>query len=150
MSVSVQEAAFDPGAELAAFGVPAGAGAVASFTGHVRGDGGLVALEIEHWEGVTERALEALASEARARWPLGALRVVHRHGRLRPGEPIVMVLAASPHRDAAFEAARFLMDALKSRAPFWKKEVRAEGGAWVEARAADEAALASWGPLARP
>lgn len=144
MSVSVQAAPFDPGAELAAFGTPPGCGAVASFTGHVRGDGDLVALEIEHWEGVTEAALDALAAEARARWPLGALRVIHRHGRLRPGEPIVMVLAASPHRDAAFEAARYLMDALKSRAPFWKKEVRADGGAWVEAREADAAALAAW------
>lgn len=140
--VRVSEAAFDPGAELSAF--EAGeAGAVVSFTGVVRG-GGVELLEIEHYPGMTEAALEAMAGEARDRFGLTAVRILHRHGRLRPGEPIMMVLTAAPHRRAAFEAADFLMDWLKSRAPFWKREHGAGGSAWVEAKAEDEAALGRW------
>lgn len=136
-AVRVQAGAFDPGAELSAFGCPAGAGAVASFVGHVRGDG---PLEIEHFPGMAEEALGAAVRDATRRWGLLGCAVVHRHGPLAPGEPIVMVIAAAPHRRAAFEAAEWLMDCLKSRAPFWKRE----GGAWVEAREEDERALARW------
>ena len=143
MEVEVREAPFDPGAELGAFDAR-GAGAVVSFTGVVRGDGGLTSMEIEHWPGATEEALAALVAEARARWDLTAVRVVHRWGPMRPGEPIMMVLAAAPHRAAAFEAAEFLMDVLKSRAPFWKKENRDGVAAWVEARGEDERALDRW------
>jgi molybdopterin synthase catalytic subunit len=107
-------------------------------------------LEIEHWPGATEDALAALAAEARARWDLSAVRVVHRFGPMAVGEPIMMVLTAAPHRRAAFEAADFLMDVLKSRAPFWKKELRAGGAAWVEAKGEDEAALGRWGPRRGP
>ncbi len=149
MEVEVRGAPFDPGAELSAFAAP-GAGAVVSFTGVVRGDEALASLEIEHWPGATEEALAALVAEARARWDLSAVRVLHRFGTLRVGEPIMMVLAAAPHRRAAFEAADFLMDHLKSRAPFWKKELRAGGGAWVEAKGEDEAALGRWGPRGGP
>lgn len=101
-------------------------------------------MELEHYPGMTERALEAIAAEAAARWPLTAATVIHRHGRLAPGARIMMVGTASAHRRAAFEAADFLMDYLKSRAPFWKREVTAEGADWVEARDEDEAALDRW------
>lgn len=145
--VEVRGSPFDPGAELSAFDARGG-GAVVSFTGVVRGDdrgdGALHRLEIEHWPGATEAAVAGHVAAARARWPLTAVRVVHRHGLLAPGEPIMMVLAASRHRAEAFAAAEFLMDFLKSRAPFWKKEHRAAGAAWVEAREADEAALGRW------
>jgi molybdopterin synthase catalytic subunit len=140
--VRVQEAPFDPGAELSSFEA-AGAGAVVSFTGLVRG-GGVELLEIEHYPGMTESAIRGMTDEARARFALSAVRVIHRHGRLRPGEPIMMVLTAAPHRRAAFEAADFLMDWLKSRAPFWKREHGPAGAAWVEARTEDEAALGRW------
>ncbi len=142
--VLVADAAFDPGAELSAFGA-AGAGAVVSFTGVVRG-GAVGLLEIEHYPGMTESAIAAMTREARDRFGLSAVRVIHRHGRLRPGEPIMMVLTAAPHRVAAFEAAEFLMDWLKSRAPFWKREHGAGGAAWVEAKGEDEAALDRWSP----
>ncbi len=141
--VEVREAPFDPGAELKAFRAP-GAGAVVSFTGVVRGEGGLAAMEIEHWPGATEAAIAAMVAAARARFALSAVRVVHRHGRLSPGEPIMMVLTAAPHRRDAFDAADFLMDWLKSRAPFWKKEHRAGGASWVAGKDEDEAALARW------
>lgn len=144
LSVEVREAPFDPGAELGAFEAP-GAGAVVSFTGVVRGDGGLRALAIEHYPGMTEAAIRAIAEEAAARWGLLAARVVHRFGPMAVGEPIMMVLTAAPHRRAAFEAAEFLMDFLKSRAPFWKREEREGGASWVEAKGEDEAALARWG-----
>ena len=146
MRLSVQAEAFDPGAELGAFArsVP-GAGAVVTFTGIVRDDAGdLRAMEIEHYPGMTERAIEAIAGEAEARWGLTGLLVIHRHGRLAPGEPIMMVATAAPHRAGAFEAADFLMDYLKSRAPFWKKEIAASGTAWVAAKTADEDALTRW------
>jgi molybdopterin synthase catalytic subunit len=143
--IRVQRADFDLGAELAA--LRAGRtdiGALVSFTGLVRDAGGLRAMELEHYPGMTEKALEAIEAEARSRWPLQACLIVHRYGRLAPGEQIMMVATASAHRAAAFEAAAFLMDYLKSRAPFWKKETGPEGAAWVEARAEDEAALVRW------
>lgn len=149
MAVRVQRADFDPGAELAA--LRAGRtdiGALVSFTGLVRdtsaGRGAISALELEHYPGMTEKALAAIEAEAAARWPLRASLVIHRFGRLLPGDQIMMVATASEARGAAFAAAEFLMDYLKSRAPFWKKEVRPDGARWVEARAEDEAALAGW------
>lgn len=142
--IRVQSAPFDPGAELNAFtaGV-AGAGAVVSFTGLVRGDGGLSAMEIEHYPGMTEAAIAAILAEAEARWSLRAGLVIHRYGLLKGDEPIMMVATAARHRAEAFAAAEFLMDYLKSRAPFWKKEMGPEGG-WVAARDEDEAALTRW------
>lgn len=144
-SVRVQPETFDPGAELNAFSATLdGAGAVVSFTGIVRDPGGLAAMEIEHYPGMTERALSAIRDEAVARWSLTDALVIHRHGRLSPGEAIMMVATAAPHRADAFAAAEFLMDYLKSRAPFWKKEVTATGATWVAARDEDEAALGRW------
>jgi molybdopterin synthase catalytic subunit len=151
MAVRVQREDFDLGAELA--GLRAGRrdiGALVSFTGLVRdsADGlegpGLEGFELEHYPGMTERALAAIEAEALARWPLQAALVIHRFGRLAPGDQIMMVATASAHRGAAFEAAEFLMDYLKSRAPFWKKEVTGAGSSWVEAKAEDEAALDRW------
>jgi len=145
MRLSVQEAPFDLGAESTAFaGRVSGAGAVVTFTGIVRGDGGLTAMEIEHYPGMTERAIRAIAEEAVARWHLTDALVIHRHGRLAVGEPIMMVATAAPHRGDAFAAAEFLMDYLKSRAPFWKKEIGPTGEAWVAAKDEDEAALKRW------
>ena len=147
MAVRVQREDFDLGAELA--GLRAGRsdlGALVSFTGLVRDAGGLEAMELEHYPGMTEKALAAIESEARRRWALGACLIVHRYGRLLPGEQIMMVATASAHRAAAFEAAEFLMDYLKSQAPFWKREDGQAGTAWVEARAADAAALTRWSP----
>lgn len=147
MEVRVQAQPFDLGAETAAFAVrAAGAGAVVTFTGLVRDPGGLIAMEIEHYPGMTERRIAATVAEARARWPLAEVLVIHRHGRLTPGEAIMMVATASPHRAEAFAAAEFLMDYLKSRAPFWKREITATGTAWVQARNSDEAALERWTP----
>jgi molybdopterin synthase catalytic subunit len=134
---------FDLGAEAARLEVP-GAGAVVTFTGVVRGGGGLRRLEIEHYPCMTERAIREIAERAEARWSLAGATVIHRHGALAPGERIMMVATAAPHRGDAFAAAEFLMDYLKSRAPFWKKEVRAEGEAWVDARPEDETALGRW------
>lgn len=144
--IRVQRAAFDPGAELNGFATAMeGAGAVVSFSGLVRDlEGGLSALQIEHYPGMTEAALEAIRAEALARWDLSGALIIHRHGRLAPGEVIMMVATAARHRSAAFEAAEFLMDYLKSRAPFWKKEETAAGSAWVAARDEDEAALSRW------
>lgn len=146
MAVRVQEAAFDFGAECAAFAAGAGsAGAVVTFAGLVRDEGGqLDAMEIEHYPGMTESALAAIEAEARARWQLQDTLILHRHGRLTPGETIMMVATAARHRHDAFAAAEFLMDYLKSRAPFWKKEHRASGPEWVQARDSDETALKRW------
>lgn len=147
MEVRVQPGAFAPGAELDAFtAAQASAGAVVSFTGIVRDLEGapLERMEIEHYPGMTERAIAAMAAEARDRWGLTGVLVIHRHGRLAPGETIMMVATAAAHRGDAFQAAEFLMDYLKSRAPFWKKEVTREGTAWVAARDEDEAALDRW------
>ncbi len=146
MRLSVQSAPFDLGAESLAFAKgAAGAGAVVTFTGIVRDNGGaLAAMEIEHYPGMTERAIGAIMSEAVARWSLVDALVIHRHGRLAGGEMIMMVATAAPHRADAFAAAEFLMDYLKSRAPFWKKELGPEGESWVAAKDADEAALLRW------
>ena len=145
MPLRVQSGPFEPGAELTAFtATVAGAGAVVSFTGIVRPDDGLAAMEIEHYPGMTEKAIAAIMAEARARWALIDALVIHRHGPLAPGEPIMMVATAAPHRKDAFAAAEFLMDYLKSRAPFWKKESRDGGATWVAARAEDENALKRW------
>ena len=145
LDVRIQAEAFDPGAILAAVGRgDPRVGGIVAFTGVVRGDGGLRAMEIEHYPGMTERAVRAFAEEAAARFGLREVAVVHRHGRLAVGETIMMVATAAPHRADAFAAAEFLMDWLKSRAPFWKKEIGPDGGSWVEARADDEAALGRW------
>lgn len=146
MRVAVQPAAFDVGAEVSAFtsGVR-GAGAVVSFTGLVRDEGGkLAAMEIEHYPGMTEKAIAGMVQEAVRRWSLADALVIHRHGRLAPGEAIMMVATAAPHRGDAFASAEFLMDYLKSRAPFWKKEIGADGAEWVAAKDADEDALKRW------
>ena len=146
MRVAVQAEPFDYGAESAAFAVAAeGAGAVVTFLGVVRDNGGaLCAMEIEHYPGMTEKAIAGIVEEAAARWPLTDALVIHRHGRLAPGEAIMMVATASRHRAAAFAAADFLMDYLKSRAPFWKKEIGSDGAEWVAAKDEDEAALGRW------
>jgi molybdopterin synthase catalytic subunit len=145
VAVRVQREDFDLGAELA--GLRKGRrdiGALVSFSGLVRDTGGLEAMELEHYPGMTEKALAAIEAEARERWELGACLIVHRYGRLLPGEQIMMVATAATHRQAAFEAAEFLMDYLKSRAPFWKKEFGRDGGRWVAARESDEEALGRW------
>ncbi|MEM8731919.1 MAG: molybdenum cofactor biosynthesis protein MoaE [Pseudomonadota bacterium] len=147
MRIIVAQETFDPGAELSRFSQDQpDMGAVVSFTGIVRqnSDGSLRALEIEHYPGMTQSAVEAMAVEARRRWSLGDVMVIHRYGSLGPGVPIMMVATSAPHRVDAFEAAEFLMDYLKSRAPFWKKEVTDDGADWVAAKAEDEAALTRW------
>ena len=141
--ISIQLGDFDPGAELAAL-QSLGGGGVASFTGIVRGDGNLVALELEHYPAMTTVQVERIVAEACERWPLLGVRVIHRFGRLVPGERIVFVGTASRHRTAALEACAFLIDWLKSRAPFWKKEHFAERTAWVDARAEDDEKAESW------
>ena len=145
-TVRVQEAAFDPGAETTALHAGRGdVGGLASFLGICRGDGGLTAMVLEHYPGMTERALTRIAEEACARWPLTGCTVIHRHGRLVPGDPIVLVLTASAHRVAALESCAFLIDWLKTRAPFWKREEFADGDArWVEAKSEDDQAAARW------
>lgn len=144
MSISVQAEDFDPGAELAALGGgDTGIGAMTSFTGIVRG-GAVAAMTLEHYPGMTEKMLEEIEAEAHRRWPLSASRIIHRHGRLVPGDRIVFVATASPHRDAAFEACRFLIDWLKTKAPFWKLEETGGGERWVEASAQDDVAAARW------
>ena len=146
MRVVVQEGAFDAGAELNTFSATAeGAGAFVSFTGVVRDvEGGLTHMRIEHYAGMTERAITEITEEAMKRWSLIDALVIHRYGDLAPGAPIMMVATAAPHRADAFLAADFLMDYLKSRAPFWKREVTASGAAWVAAKDEDEAALDRW------
>ncbi|MBS0353548.1 MAG: molybdopterin synthase catalytic subunit MoaE [Proteobacteria bacterium] len=150
-SVSVQEADFDVGAEIAA--LSAGrveVGAVASFVGLVRadklsGEGSEVsAMTLEHYPGMTEKSLDAIIADANGRWSLLGTRVIHRFGRLVPGERIVFVGVASSHRGDAFAACEFIMDYLKTRAPFWKKEDTPEGGRWVDAREADDEAASRW------
>ena len=146
MVVRVDPARFDPGAELNAFSKGVGnVGAVVSFTGVVRDvAGGLSAMEIEHYPGMTEKAIAAVVDEAKSRWSLADALVIHRYGRLEAGDMIMMVATASRHRVDAFQAAEYLMDYLKSRAPFWKKELTRDGAEWVEARDEDEAALGRW------
>jgi molybdopterin synthase catalytic subunit len=146
--VSVQSETFDPGEETARLtGGRSDVGAAVAFVGYCRDEGGtLAALELEHYPGMAEAEIGRIADEAAARWPLLGLRIIHRHGRLTPGEPIVLVIATSAHRGAAFEAASFLMDYMKTRAPFWKKEHRTDGsvGDWVAAKAGDDSAAARW------
>lgn len=121
-----------------------GAGAVASFTGLVRVDDGISLLELEHYPGATEAALDRLAREATERWSLIAATIVHRVGPMRPGERVVLVVTAAAHRAAALHACAFLIDRLKTDAPFWKRETRGEARRWVEARATDETAALRW------
>jgi len=144
--VIVQSAVFDAGAELNAFAKDRpDVGAIVTFSGLVRDvPGGLQGMEIEHYPGMTTKALEAIAAEAAARWDLADVLVIHRYGVLKATDPIMMVATASKHRADAFAAADFLMDYLKSRAPFWKKETTGEGTAWVAAKEEDETALDRW------
>ena len=147
MRIVVQDGPFDMGAEANAFAASAaGAGAIVTFTGITRDSakGDLEVMEIEHYPGMTERAIAAIMDQAVSRWSLVDALVIHRYGVLRADEPIMMVATAAPHRNDAFAAAEFLMDFLKSRAPFWKKELGATGADWVAAKAADEDALKRW------
>jgi molybdopterin synthase catalytic subunit len=152
MPVSVQEADFDAGAEMAA--LVAGrvdVGAVASFIGYVRADkvhgdasGQVATMTLEHYPGMTEKALAEIVDAAKGRWEVQGVRVIHRVGRLLPGAQIVFVAVASMHRGDAFAACEFIMDYLKTRAPFWKKEETSAGGRWVDARETDDAAVERW------
>ncbi len=148
MAIRVQSAMFDPGAELNALhAANTGVGAVVSFVGYVRdfNDGlDVRGMYLEHYPGMTEKALAAIVVEAQQRWPLLKVEVLHRVGALEPGEPIVFVGVASAHRQAAFEACDFVMDYLKTRAAFWKKEHTADGPRWVEGRESDKAAARRW------
>lgn len=153
ISISVRPGDFDIGCECATLRAEdRGIGALAAFVGCVRdlnlvaadAPDEVVALELEHYPGMTEKALTAIAAEAATRWPLHAVRIVHRVGRLHPGDQIVLVITASSHRHAAFEANAFVMDYLKTRAPFWKKEWTPQGPRWVDARASDLTAAERW------
>ncbi len=156
MSVSVQEADFDAGAEIAALSAGRDdVGAVASFVGLVRADKAagklgadgtpaVQAMTLEHYPGMTEKALQEIVDAARGRWDIFGVRVIHRVGRLVPGERIVFVAVASSHRGEAFAACEFIMDYLKTRAPFWKKEETTDGGRWVDARESDDHAAGRW------
>ncbi len=146
MAVRVQTEPFDLGVELQTFGQGrSDIGAQVSFTGIVRDDSGsLDHMLIEHYPGMTQSAIAEIEAEAVARWSLCDSLIIHRYGPLKPGEQIMMVATAAPHRADAFSAAEFLMDYLKSRAPFWKKEVSASGTTWVAAKADDEDALSRW------
>ncbi|WP_395676551.1 molybdopterin synthase catalytic subunit MoaE [Inquilinus sp.] len=148
MAVRIQEADFDVGAEIAALSEGrTDVGGVASFVGLVRdiaGGATVTAMTLEHYPGMTERQLEEIEAEARSRWPLLEVRIVHRVGRLEPGDRIMFCGAASAHRGAALEACAFLMDWLKTKAPFWKREETPEGERWVEARAEDDEAASRW------
>jgi molybdopterin synthase catalytic subunit len=147
--VIIQTADFDLGAEVAALrAADPGVGAVASFVGTVRdrNDGlGVSAMELEHYPGMTEKAIEAMIDEALRRFDIRAARVIHRVGPLAPLDQIVLVVVTSAHRGSAFQACEFLMDYLKTQAPFWKKETTPQGARWVDARVSDDAALERWG-----
>jgi len=146
MTIRVQREDFEPGVEIARL-QREDTGAIVSFVGVVRGESHgekLVSMTLEHFPGMTERELERISEQARSRWSLQGVSVVHRFGELKPGERIVLVVTAAAHRRAAFEAAEFLMDYLKTRAPFWKRELRASGEHWVEARGSDDEAAARW------
>ena len=148
MGVRVQVETFDAGTELNALhAANLGIGAVVSFVGYVRdfNDGQPVAgMLLEHYPGMTEKALSGIEAEARGRWPLLKVEIIHRVGSLEPGEPIVFVGTSSAHRQAAFDACAFIMDYLKTRAPFWKKERTPEGERWVEGRCSDQKAAQRW------
>jgi len=147
MKVSVQAEPFDLGAQSAEFASGhRDMGAIVTFTGIVRDlpDDPLIAMEIEHYPAMTEKAITAMAEQAKERFNLGDVLVIHRHGRLVPGDMIMMVATAARHRRDAFEGATYLMDYLKSRAPFWKREITAQGAEWVASTDEDEAALSRW------
>jgi molybdopterin synthase catalytic subunit len=147
--IRIQAEPFDAAAETAVLTKGrADIGAVVAFTGLCRDEGGrLAALELEHYPGMAEAEIGRIAAQAQTRWPLLGLTIIHRFGRIVPGEGIVLVLTASAHRQAAFEAASFLMDYLKTHAPFWKREHLKDGtvGAWIEAKEADDRAAERWG-----
>jgi molybdopterin synthase catalytic subunit len=147
-TMRVQEKPFDAAAEAAALTQGrVDIGALVSFVGLCRDEAGaLAALELEHYPGMAEAEMARIAAEAENRWPLLALTIIHRTGKILPGDPIVLVLTASAHRQPAFSAAEFVMDFLKSHAPFWKKEHRSDGGqgGWVEAKDSDQTALERW------
>ena len=140
MKVAVQREDFDLSTEIRSFSANKSVGAVASFVGVVRE----VAMTLEHYPGMTENSIRKIVEEARSRWQITDCTVIHRYGELKPGEQIVMVAVASAHRGGAFAACEFIMDFLKTRAPFWKKEHRPGGAQWVEARAADDEAAGRW------
>jgi molybdopterin synthase catalytic subunit len=143
--IRVQREPFDAGAETQALGAgDQRVGGIATFIGRVRGDDGLLALTLEHYPGMTEKLMAEIEQEAGARWPVLDVRIVHRIGRLAAGEAIVFVGAAAAHRHDAFSATHYVMDQVKTRAPFWKKEHRADGDRWVEAAKADDAAAMGW------
>ena len=146
--IRVQAEDFDPGVETARLSEGSKSiGGVCCFTGLVRDIHGgevVAAMTLEHYPGMTETALAAIEAQARERWPLEEVSIIHRFGRLEPGERIVFVGASSAHRDAAFDACRFLIDWLKTQAPFWKKEETPEGERWVEAKDSDDAAALKW------
>jgi molybdopterin synthase catalytic subunit len=147
IATRAQAEAFDAAAEAAALAAGrTDIGAIVTFTGLVRVDDNLQALTLEHYPAMTERAMAAIAAEAWRRWPLMGGTVIHRYGRLSPGDPIVLVAITSAHRGAAFEAAEFLMDWLKTRAPFWKHEDRGDSQTWVAAKASDDKAAERWNP----
>jgi molybdopterin synthase catalytic subunit len=143
--IRVQREDFDVGRELERLTAgDHGVGGVASFVGLVRDAGGVSALTLEHYPGMTEKKLAEIEAEANRRWPLSASLIIHRYGRLEPGDRIVLVATASPHRAAALEACHFLIDWLKTEAPFWKSEETPEGERWVATRADDDAATRRW------
>jgi molybdopterin synthase catalytic subunit len=144
-AIRIQHEDFDIGAEADALaGVRSDVGAVVTFTGQVRGDAGLTALTLEHYPRMTEREIASHVREAEQRWPLTGVTIIHRIGRLEPGARIVLVATSSSHRQAAFAAAEFLMDYLKTRAPFWKEEERGASKTWVTAKDTDEDAVRRW------
>jgi molybdopterin synthase catalytic subunit len=146
-TLRIQTEDFDPGMEICSLAAGrAEVGAIVAFTGLVRGDDGLSALVLEHYPGMTEREIARHIDEAETRWPILGTTIIHRVGELRPGQRIVLVAVASAHRRAAFEAAEFLMDYLKARAPFWKQEHRGRETKWIEARNDDEFAAIRWRP----
>jgi molybdopterin synthase catalytic subunit len=142
--VSIQKETFDIAAECAGL-QRSGVGAVATFTGIVRGDDGVTAIELEHYPGMTEASLVRICETAKTRWGLAGCIIIHRVGRMETGEPIVLVATASPHRAAAMEACAFLIDRLKTDAPLWKKEFRGDAVNWVEAKASDAVRADIWG-----
>lgn len=142
--IRIQREDFDLNAEVAALTVAGEAGAVASFTGHVRKEGNLSTLTLEHYPHMTEVEIARLVADAGNRWPLTGVTVIHRVGSLKPGDRIVLVAVASQHRQAAFQACEFLMDYLKTHAPFWKEEARGQERHWVEHRASDDDAAKRW------
>ena len=145
MTVRIQREDFDVAAEIALLSRGrTDVGAVATFTGICRADGGIGAMTLEHYPGMAEEEISRHVEEAKSRWPLLGVTVIHRYGRMEPGENIVLVVTASSHREAAFSAAEFLMDYLKTRAPFWKQVESAKGTSWVDAKAVDDKAAERW------